>query len=79
MFFSLVSRPILGTKCLTGPYATSDLSGYGAALRNSQNEDDCKVADFANFSVLPSASGGICGNTGFRSDAMSAIMSAQPA
>jgi class 3 adenylate cyclase len=46
VFFSLEQSTILGTNLLTGPYATSNLSALGQALRNSQNEDDYRVADF---------------------------------
>jgi class 3 adenylate cyclase len=49
VFFSLEQSAVLGTNLLTGPYATSNLSTIVRALRNSQNEDDYKVADFEFF------------------------------
>ena len=49
VFFSLEQSSILGTNLLNGPYAASKMSALVRALRNSQNEDDYRVADFESY------------------------------
>ena len=49
VFFALQQSSILGTNLLNGPYASSNLSGLVKSLRNSQNVDDYRVADFEAY------------------------------
>ena len=49
VFFSLEQTSVLGTNLINGPYAASKMSKLVNSLRNSQNEDDYKVADFEAY------------------------------
>ena len=49
VFFSLEQSSVLGTNLIDGPYATSKMSRLVLSLRNSQNENDYKVADFEAY------------------------------
>ena len=49
VFFSLQQSSILGTSLINGPYAASRLSQLARSLRDSQNVDDYKVADFETY------------------------------
>ena len=49
VFFSLEQSSVLGTNLLNGPYASSNLSELVQKLRNSQNVDDYRVADFEAY------------------------------
>jgi class 3 adenylate cyclase len=49
VFFTLEQTSVLGTNLITGPYATSKMSRLVVSLRNSQNRDDYKVADFEAY------------------------------
>ena len=49
VFFSLEQTSVLGTNLINGPYAASKMSKLVLSLRNSQNEDDYKVADFEAY------------------------------
>ncbi len=49
VFFSLQQSTILGTNLINGPYATSHLGELARSLRNSQNVDDYKVADYEPY------------------------------
>jgi class 3 adenylate cyclase len=49
VFFSLEQSSVLGTNLVTGPYAASKMSRLVLALRNSQNVDDYRVADFEAY------------------------------
>ena len=74
VFFSLEQSTILGTNLLTGPYASSNLSGLGRALRNSQNEDDYRVADFDAYRPAFGSPKAFVGVPVFAGPRMSAIM-----
>ena len=74
VFFSLDQSAILGTNLLTGPYATSNLSAMVRSLRNSQNEDDYKVADFEFFRPALGIPQAFVGTPVFVGTRMSAIM-----
>jgi len=74
VFFSLEQSTILGTNLLTGPYATSNLSALGRALRNSQNEDDYRVADFDEYRPAFGSPKAFVGVPVFAGSRMSAIM-----
>ena len=74
VFFSLDQSAILGTNLLTGPYATSNLSAMVQSLRNSQNEDDYKVADFEFFRPALGTPEAFVGTPVFVGTRMSAIM-----
>ena len=49
VFFSLEQSSVLGTNLIDGPYATSKMARLVLSLRNSQNENDYKVADFEAY------------------------------
>jgi class 3 adenylate cyclase len=49
VFFSLQQSTVLGTNLVTGPYAASKMARLVLALRNSQNVDDYRVADFEEY------------------------------
>ena len=49
VFFSLEQTSVLGTNLIDGPYAASKMSKLVNSLRNSQNENDYKVADFEAY------------------------------
>jgi class 3 adenylate cyclase len=49
VFFSLRQSSILGTNLINGPYAGSKLAELVRRLRNSQNVDDYRVADFEAY------------------------------
>ena len=49
VFFSLEQTSVLGTNVITGPYAASKMSRLVVSMRNSQNADDYKVADFEAY------------------------------
>jgi class 3 adenylate cyclase len=49
VFFSVRQSSILGTNLVNGPYAASRLSALARSLRNSQNVDDYRVADFEEY------------------------------
>ena len=49
VFFSLEQSSVLGTNLINGPYAASKMSRLVLSLRNSQNVDDYKVADFEAY------------------------------
>jgi len=49
VFFSLQQSSILGTNLIKGPYSASHLSQLVRSLRDSQNVDDYKVADFETY------------------------------
>lgn len=74
VFFSVKQSSILGTNLVNGPYAASQLSALARSLRNSQNVDDYRVADFEAYYPafgLPRAFGG---TPIFDGPRMSAIM-----
>ena len=74
VFFSLEQSTILGTNLLNGPYATSNLSALARALRNSQNEDDYRVADFDEYRPAFGSPKAFVGVPVFAGSRMSAIM-----
>ena len=74
VFFSLEQSTILGTNLLNGPYATSNLSALGRALRNSQNEDDYRVADFDEYRPAFGSPKAFVGVPVFAGPRMTAIM-----
>ena len=49
VFFSLEQTSVLGTNLITGPYAASKMAKLVISLRNSQNVDDYRVADFEAY------------------------------
>jgi class 3 adenylate cyclase len=49
VFFSLEQSSVLGTNLINGPYAASKMSKLVLAMRNSQNVDDYRVADFEAY------------------------------
>ena len=49
VFFTLEQTSVLGTNLINGPYAASKMSKLVNSLRNSQNENDYKVADFEAY------------------------------
>jgi class 3 adenylate cyclase len=49
VFFSLEQSSVLGTNLMNGPYAASKMAKLVLSLRNSQNVDDYKVADFESY------------------------------
>ena len=49
VFFTLQQSSILGTSLINGPYSASRLSQLARSLRDSQNVDDYKVADFETY------------------------------
>jgi class 3 adenylate cyclase len=49
VFFSLKQSSIMGTNLVNGPYAASKMSSLAQGLRNSQNVDDYRVADFEAY------------------------------
>ena len=49
VFFSLEQSSVLGTNLVNGPYASSKMSRLVLSLRNSQNVDDYRVADFEAY------------------------------
>ncbi|HEV7398521.1 MAG TPA: adenylate/guanylate cyclase domain-containing protein [Pyrinomonadaceae bacterium] len=49
VFFSLQQSSVFGTSLVNGPYAASKMATTAAAIRNSQNVDDYKVADFEAY------------------------------
>src|SRR5829696_1599679 len=49
VFFSLEQSSVLGTSLVNGPYAASKMAKLAAALRNSQNVDDYRMADFEAY------------------------------
>ena len=49
VIFSLEQSSVLGTSLIDGPYATSKMAKLVLALRNSQNVDDYRVADFEAY------------------------------
>jgi len=49
VFFSLEQSSVLGTNLVDGPYAASKMAKLVVALRNSQNVDDYRVADFEAY------------------------------
>ena len=49
VFFSLEQSSVLGTNLVNGPYAASKMSKLVLSLRNSQNVDDYRVADFEAY------------------------------
>src|SRR6185295_13713642 len=49
VFFSLEQSSVLGTNLVNGPYAASKMSRLVLSLRNSQNVDDYRVADFEAY------------------------------
>jgi class 3 adenylate cyclase len=49
VFFSLEQSSVLGTNLVDGPYAASKMSKLVLGLRNSQNVDDYRVADFEAY------------------------------
>jgi class 3 adenylate cyclase len=49
VFFSLEQSSVLGTNLVNGPYAASTMAKLALGLRNSQNVDDYKLADFEAY------------------------------
>jgi class 3 adenylate cyclase len=49
VFFSLEQSSALGTNLSNGPYASSKMARLVLSLRDSQNVDDYKVADFESY------------------------------
>jgi len=49
VFYSLEQSSVLGTNLVSGPYAASKMSRLVVSLRNSQNVDDYRVADFESY------------------------------
>lgn len=49
VFFTVQQSTLLGTNLGNGPYAGSKLAGLVRTLRNSQNVDDYRVADFEQY------------------------------
>jgi class 3 adenylate cyclase len=74
VFFSLEQSTILGTNLLTGPYATSNLSGLVRVLRTSQNENDYRVADFDAYRPAFGSPKAFVGTPVFAGPRMSSIM-----
>jgi class 3 adenylate cyclase len=74
VFFSLEQSSVLGTNLLTGPYATSHLSDLARGLRNSQNVDDYRVADFEAYYPALGQPKAFVGTPIFDGPRMTAIM-----
>ena len=74
VFFSLKQSSILGTNLINGPYAASQLSGLARGLRNSQNVDDYRVADYEPYYPAFGQPMAFVGTPVFDGARMSAIM-----
>ena len=74
VFFSLEQSSLLGTNLLNGPYASSNLSELVQKLRNSQNVDDYRVADFEAHRPALGSPKAFVGTPVFDGPRMSAIM-----
>ncbi len=74
VFFSLEQSSILGTNLGFGPYASSNLSELLQNLRNSQNVDDYRVADFEPYRPAMGRPKAFVGSPVFDGPRMSAIM-----
>ena len=74
VFFSVEQSAILGTNLVNGPYATSDLGELARSLRNSQNVDDYKVADYEAYYPRLGSPKAFVGSPVFDGPRMIAIM-----
>ncbi len=74
VFFSLEQSSILGTNLTYGPYASSNLSELTQNLRNSQNVDDYRVADFEVYRPALGSPKAFVGSPIFDGPRMIAIM-----
>ena len=74
VFFSLEQSSILGTNLVSGPYAASKMSRLVLSLRNSQNVDDYRVADFEPYYPALGDPLGFVGTPVFDGPRMIAIM-----
>jgi len=74
VFFSLEQSSILGTNLTYGPYASSNLAELVGNLRNSQDVDDYRVADFEAYRPALGSPKAFVGSPVFDGPRMSAIM-----
>jgi len=74
VFFSLEQSSILGTNLVSGPYAASNMSRLVLSLRNSQNVDDYRVADFEQYYPALGDPEGFVGTPVFDGPRMIAIL-----
>ena len=74
VFFSLKQSSILGTNLVNGPYAASKMSALAQGLRNSQNVDDYRVADFEAYYPALGQPNAFVGTPVFDGPRMSAVM-----
>jgi class 3 adenylate cyclase len=74
VFFSLKQSSIMGTNLVSGPYAASKMTGLAKGLRNSQNVDDYRVADFESYYPAFGQPKGFVGSPIFDGGRLSAIM-----
>jgi hypothetical protein len=74
VFFSLEQSSVLGTSLMNGRYATSKMAKLVLALRNSQNVDDYRVADFEAYYPSLGDPKAFVGTPVFDGPRMSAIM-----
>ena len=74
VFFSLEQSSVLGTNLVNGPYAASKMSRLVLSLRNSQNVDDYRVADFEAYYPALGDPKGFVGTPVFDGPRMIAIM-----
>ncbi len=74
VFFSSKQSSIVGTNLINGPYAASQLSGLARGLRNSQNVDDYRVADYEPYYPAFGQPKAFVGTPIFDGPNMSAIM-----
>ena len=74
VFFSLKQSSILGTNLVNGPYAASKMSALARGLRNSQNVDDYRVADFEAYYPAFGQPNAFVGTPVFDGPRMGAIM-----
>ncbi|MCM3900545.1 MAG: adenylate/guanylate cyclase domain-containing protein [Pyrinomonadaceae bacterium] len=74
VFFSLKQSSIVGTNLINGPYAASQLSELARSLRNSQNVDDYRVADFETYYPAFGRPKAFVGTPVFDGPRMNAIM-----
>lgn len=74
VFFSLQQSSILGTSLANGPYAASKMAGLAKGLRNSQNVDDYRVADFEAYYPAFGQPKAFVGSPIFDGPRLSAIM-----
>jgi class 3 adenylate cyclase len=74
VFFTLKQSSILGTNLVNGPYAASKMSALAQGLRNSQNVDDYRVADFEAYYPAFGQPNAFVGTPVFDGPRMSSIM-----